>query len=322
MVFPGAFEPTGELLEMAKVMRKRALWAHSNGVAVHGTEDADWSVTDGQKDERRFRAHMLQTVNGQRIVLRAIAKEVLPFASLGIHSDLTRYLLDPDFAPNGGLVLISGSMGDGKSTTAASLLVQRVSSLGRFALAVEEPPEFALHDTYRSPDGKNGVIIQVPAARDMLARELRGALRCYPANVRGSMLLVGEVRDSTEAAHVLRASMNGLLVVTTIHAGDVIATLERFHALAAAELGPEMAQSLLGASIRAVLCQKLSRSRLNVTSLVSPTATSPAAAVVARGAFRQLSTEIQRQEAAMKMGGFADLVREMSAPRASERVQR
>jgi len=255
------------------------------------------------------------TVTGKIIVLRAIAKRVPRFSELGYHPELANLLVSSDFAPAGGLIFISGSSGNGKSTTAASLLVERVRTHGLFALTVEDPTEFALHNTYPSQIGRSGMIVQVPAARDMLARELRGALRCYPSNLRGSMLMVGEIRDAAEAADVLRASMNGLLVITTIHASDVISTIERFHAYASKELGAEMAQSLLASSIRAVLTQTLSRGRLTVKSLIAPSSMAPAATLIGNGSFKQLSTEISRQEAALKNGSYAELLRELAVGR-------
>ena len=295
LVYPGAVFARGELGEIAATMREKILWRDSQD----DKNDRDWRLDfrDGL-----FRIHKQPTVDGMMYIVRRISTDVPELESLGIPEDIKNYMCSPMLGNMGGLVLVCGEPGHGKSTTCASVLLSRVKTFGSFCLTVEDPPEFALHGEYESSKGRVGKLVQVPARSDSFAADLRDALRCYPSNVSGSMLLVGEVRDSIVAAQLLRASVSGQLVFATLHAGDPISALERLHTLATEAMNSKEAQNLIARSIRVVLHQRISSGALQVQSLISTSSSSNVALRIKSGNFAMLSSDMEHQKALSKSG--------------------
>ncbi|MEJ6002641.1 ATPase, T2SS/T4P/T4SS family [Paucibacter soli] len=295
LVYPGAIKADGGLRATAHKLRDDAVWRHSQDTS----NPRDWKA---EYEGLTFRVHRQSTVGGTLYIFRKMSTELPVLGKLGIPPELVRILSWQNFGDSGGLVIVSGGPGQGKSTTNAAILVERVRRFGYFCLTVEDPPEFAMHGEYPSRENRIGQVIQVPAKSESFAHELKDALRCYPSNMRGSMLMVGEVRDGQAAGHVLRAAVNGQLVFTTLHAGDPIAALERMLALAKDSMGQEEACSLLAHSLRAVIHQKLQGGKLSVSSLLSMRANSSVAANIRRGALPQLSTELDQQKTLLARG--------------------
>ena len=295
IVYPGALRAKGALVEHAVQLRDLALWRQSQDIEP----PADW-----QLDYRgvQMRAHRQRTVGGTLYIMRRISTELPELKKLGLPAEVQRLLTMPNFAEHGGLVLLTGGPGHGKSTTAAAILLERVRSHGYFCLTVEDPPEFALQNEYLAANGRIGQIIQVPARSDSFAFDLRDALRCYPSSMKGSMLMVGEVRDGNAAAQVLRAAVNGQLVFATLHAGDPLAALERVLSLAKEEMGPDEAKSLLAHSLRAVLHQRLTNCKLVMEVLISMSPTSSVAARIKGSNLSQLSTDREKLRTLLSKG--------------------
>lgn len=242
-----------------------------------------------------YRGHRQVTIEGVMHILRRLPAEVPELKKLGLPPQIVQILGHARFGSNGGLVLVCGEAGHGKSTTCAAAIRERVIAHGAYCLTVEDPPEFPLHGDHPAAGGKLGKIVQVPVGDGGFAHALRNALRCYPSNLRGSMLMVGEVQDPATAAHLLRAAMNGQLVFSTVHASDPLGALERLVSMAKDALGEEQARSLLGHSLRAVLHQRLSNGRLAMAHLFSRNANSPVATQIKNGNTNMLATELSQQ---------------------------
>jgi twitching motility protein PilT len=295
IVYPGAIRAAGPLVEHAKQLRDLALWRQSQDT----TPPSDWQL-DYQGVQ--MRAHRQRTVNGTLYIMRRISTVLPELKKLGIPAEILRMVANPNFGEHGGLILLTGGPGHGKSTTAAAILLERVKAFGYFCLTVEDPPEYAMHNEYLAANGRIGQIIQVPARSESFAFDLRDALRCYPSSMKGSMLMVGEVRDGNAAAQLLRAAVNGQLVFATLHAGDPIAALERVLSLAKEEMGADEAKSLLAHSLRAVLHQRLTNGKLEMEALVSLTPTSSVAARIKGASLAQLSTDREQQRTLLSRG--------------------
>lgn len=141
----------------------------------------------------------------------------------------------------GGLLLITGATGEGKTTTCYAMLRYIVKSRDRFPMIVtiEDPVE------YLFPLG-----IQINANRHLdfgYAAALRAALRLNP-----DVIYIGEVRDS-ETAHVMvEAALTGHLVIATMHCDSCHRAIDRLIHLG---VDPEA----LSASLLAILNQRLVR---------------------------------------------------------------
>lgn len=256
-----------------------------------------------------YRGHSIDSIEGEIFTLRRMPTYVPPLSELGLSSPIQKVLLDEQLN-RGGLVLVCGETGNGKSTTCAAVVKDRMSQHGSFCLTVEDPPEMPLHGIHGL-----GRCIQTEVRSGNFAEAMRGAMRCYPS-VNGSMLYVGETRDSETAAEVLTIAMNGHLVLTTIHAQDVQAALNRFLMLAKARTSEEDARNTLGSVFRLALHQRLEvqkmgsqsgKKKLKVEFLISSDRSSPVAGRIRQGQIEGLSSDIRQQKMTLDAQGLEGL---------------
>lgn len=244
-----------------------------------------------------FRGHRQRTIDGILHILRVTAKAVPELKRLGLPTAIQSILCHPYLGHAGGLVIFSGQPGHGKSTSCAAVIMERVKRFGSFCLTVEEPPEYPLNGDYNAAGGRFGKIIQVHSKNGAFASDLRDALRCYPSNSMGSMLLVGEIRDADSAMQVIQAANNGQLVFMTMHAGDPIMAVERLMSMANAAMSDaQEVNNLLASCLRAVIHQRLVNGKLMVKHLFSMDAASSVAQSVRKGNCRNLSNDLNIQE--------------------------
>jgi len=197
-------------------------------------------------DDAMFRVTMIREVSGQSVfILRRSTAVIRPLNRIGIAPVFSRELLEPKLE---GLVVITGQTGAGKTSTASSILDARLQKIGGVAVTIEDPPEVHLNGMR----GK-GHCVQIRASRRTggFKEHLVRTLRANP-----DMILLGEVREEAAAVEAVNASLNGHLIVTTIHAGSVIAAIERLAALAAQQ-NPAEAQRKLSNGLRMVIWQNL-----------------------------------------------------------------
>lgn len=241
-------------------------------------------------DDGIFRCQLLKTRSGTIIAARRHAIKLPVLNELGLPGAITRWLSSPELC-KGGLVAIVGPPGSGKTTTCAAVIASRLSAHGGVCITIEDPPEYNLQGAH----GK-GVCWQIPVTDDKSYRDaMKGALRGYPAGV-PSILMMGEVRDSAAASSVLNASIDGRLVLITLHAGDTRSALGRLRALATDALGIDQANYLVAESLRGVLHQKLQGGRISADLLI---ATDVAKATIRGGKYEYLGSEIERQRTLM-----------------------
>jgi pilus retraction protein PilT len=120
----------------------------------------------------------------------------------------------------------------------------------RHIITLEDPIEYAFDD-------KLSVIEQREVGLDTasFASGLRNILRQDP-----DVLVIGEMRDSESVAAAVSAANVGALVITTLHTGDAMRSIQRvLDFFPATER--EHARRQLATTLRAVSCQQLVRSR-------------------------------------------------------------
>lgn len=182
-------------------------------------EEDEFSLTYGKTVLRV--TVMRDVASGSVFFIRKSSARIRPLQEIGFPPQIMQQLLSADTT---GLVLVAGEMGAGKTSTAASILVERVSRQGGLGIALEDPPETASN----GPHGP-GRIVQVPVSRrkggyaEMLVRAVRSG---------ADALLIGEIREEAAAIEAVRASNNGHFVLTTIHAGSIVQALERLYGFA------------------------------------------------------------------------------------------
>lgn len=236
--FPGQIRATSDnesfVTQVADKIRKEIQSGYDRFMLAH--------------DNKRYR---VQAMMGSKYAMRLIG-DCPSFDFLNIEPSVKRFMLKRTKTA-GGLILISGETGSGKTSTAVALILEKLRSDGGFCLTVEDPTEFVM----RGFHGVNGYCEQIDATQIGYEEALSRSLRCFPAGS-GSMLFFGEVRNKLGASELLRIALNGHLVVTTIHSRDIESAIHRLLALARSSGdGEEEARYLLSQSLRMVVHQKL-----------------------------------------------------------------
>lgn len=192
-----------------------------------------------------YRVSVMRTIRELIFVLRRLNETILSINELGIPPVFVEMMMYPKLS---GLFVVSGTFGQGKTTTASSLVAARIGKYGGVAITIEEPPEMPL-------DGKHGegVCYQTWVERGGFAHACRQAARWAP-----TIIFLGEIRDSETALEALRASINGRLVICTAHADNPAMAIERIFALANTEnASPDDILGMLATGLTAVVHQKL-----------------------------------------------------------------
>ena len=185
------------------------------------------------------RISSMPTQYGESVVMRLLIQNDSDFSleKLGMPPDMLVRFRKLIHRP-GGMVLVTGPTGSGKTTTLYSALSELNSNANKI-ITVEDPVEYRL-------SGINQV--QVNDKIDLsFSRVLRSALRQDP-----DIILVGEMRDQETAQIGLRAAMTGHLVLSTLHTNDAVSTPIRM-----IDMG--VPRYMVAMSVLAVVAQRLLR---------------------------------------------------------------
>src|ERR1041384_3212890 len=227
----------------------------------------------------RFRCNYLKQTRGYGAVFRLIPTKIASLEELGIP------LVAKEFAHlRGGLVLVTGPTGSGKSTTLAALIDYINNSFSRHIVTIEEPIEF-VHDNKRC------IITQreVPGDSESFPVALKAALR-----EDADIVLVGEMRDLETVSLALTAAETGLLVFGTLHTNNARKTVDRMVDVFPADRQPQ-ARAMLANSLRGVVAQLLLKradraGRIAVNEILI--ANAAVAAIIREGATQKLQDVI------------------------------
>jgi twitching motility protein PilT len=189
----------------------------------------------------RFRCNYLKQTKGYGAVFRLIPTKIATLEQLGIPPVVKEF-----GHLRGGLVLVTGPTGSGKSTTLAALIDYINENFSRHIVTIEEPIEF-VHENKRS------VITQreVPGDSESFPVALKAALR-----EDADIVLVGEMRDLETISLALTAAETGLLVFGTLHTNNARKTVDRMVDVFPASRQAQ-ARAMLANSLRGVLAQLL-----------------------------------------------------------------
>lgn len=253
-----------------------------------------------------FRGHSINTIEGKVFIFRRLPSFIPDIEELGMPKNIIE-LLSHDRLNQGGLVIIAGETGQGKSTTAASSIAYRLKEYGSFCLTIEDPVELPLQGFYEG-EGKRGICFQTSVEEDEIEDAIKSSMRCYPS-VSNSILFLGETRDSMMASEVLKVAANGHLVITTMHGSDLVTSLRRFISLAMAHKNANEAdvKSMFSSVFRLMIHQRMEmqshgKKRLKPQVLFSSSSTSGVANRLKTGSIEMLATEIQTQNMMIQKG--------------------
>src|SRR5919106_6172728 len=157
--------------------------------------DSDFAYSN---EFARYRTSVVRQRLGTEIVFRVINSHVRTMDELGLPEHLkllTRY--------QNGLVLATGSIGTGKSTTLAAMIQQINMERHDHIITLEDPIEYVIHP-------KNCHVSQreIFTHTESFASALRAALREDP-----DVIMVGEMRDLETISLAITAAETGHLVL-------------------------------------------------------------------------------------------------------------
>lgn len=160
----------------------------------------------------RFRASVVRQRLGYDLVFRIINTKVRTMEDLDLPASIR-----PLIKYHNGLVLCTGSVGSGKSTTLASLINQINQEREDHIITLEDPIEYVIDSASCHVNQR-----EVHSHTESFAAALRGALREDP-----DVIMVGEMRDLETISLAITASETGHLVLGTLHTGSAARTLDR-----------------------------------------------------------------------------------------------
>jgi twitching motility protein PilT len=200
--------------------------------------DADFAYAN---EYGRFRTSVVRQRLGTDLVFRIINTRVQSMDDLGLPEHLkllTRY--------QNGLILVTGSVGSGKSTTLAALVQQINVERREHIITLEDPIEYVFE-----PKGCHITQREVHTHTLSFAAALRGALREDP-----DVIMVGEMRDLETISLAITASETGHLVLGTLHTGNASRTLDRLLDVFPVDQ-QEQIRVMVSESLRGVISQQL-----------------------------------------------------------------
>ncbi|HEV2685773.1 MAG TPA: GspE/PulE family protein, partial [Actinomycetota bacterium] len=194
-------------------------------------------MPDGEEIELRLSS--LPTAHGEKLVMRIFDPEVLlrDFKDLGFtpdeHETWQKLIREP-----GGMVLVTGPTGSGKTTTLYTTLKQ-LSTPDVNVCTIEDPIEMI--------DPRFNQMQVQPDLDLTFAAGVRALMRQDP-----DIIMVGEIRDHETADMAIQGALTGHLVLSTLHTNDAPTSITRLLDLGAPAY-------LLNSTLLGVMAQRLVR---------------------------------------------------------------
>ncbi len=189
----------------------------------------------------RCRVNCSQTLMGGAIVLRLISLNVPTMQDMQLPP-----LLGSLVEEKQGLILITGPVNSGKSTTLAAMLRHLNDGFPRKIVTIEDPIEY-VHTSNSCFVTQREVGLHTQEFKEAL----RAALRQDP-----DVLLIGEMRDRETVDTAVRAAMTGHLVLGTLHTKGAVNAFKRLLNFYSPE-EQETVRFQIVEALRAVIAQAL-----------------------------------------------------------------
>jgi type II secretory ATPase GspE/PulE/Tfp pilus assembly ATPase PilB-like protein len=252
-----------------------------------------------------LRVKCLPTLKGPVYVFRRIIERPLDFHEIGYPSRLERALMRADF-DEGGLVLVAGRTGSGKTTSLMSYVAERLRIFGGIAVTAENPIEVQMQGRYEGLEGIAGTCYQTQVKDDKeFGPRIRDFMRAAP-----NIIVLGEMRTADAAGQAVLAGTSGHLVVVSVHGRDIVSVIDRVKNLVS-ESGYDV--SLFADCLLAVVLQEMfldnisgeDRRRIVPKPLIVKGSTNEKASRshIRGSVLEQMVSEVERQERVMKMPG-------------------
>ena len=192
----------------AKLVNQFRALARIDPVASQGPEDGRFSYALDELD-LDIRVTGAPCVAGEKLAIRLLAPERLrqDVGALGLGEQEIQ-TLQAWLEGVGGMLLIAGPTGSGKTTTLYSLLHQ-LTMIDQHVITLEDPIEYEI-------TGINQMAVDPTRGWDF-AQGAQSMLRLDP-----DYLVIGELTHSASARATVNASAGGKATMTTIHSRDAV----------------------------------------------------------------------------------------------------
>ncbi|HEX7878687.1 MAG TPA: PilT/PilU family type 4a pilus ATPase [Candidatus Eisenbacteria bacterium] len=160
----------------------------------------------------RFRSNFYQQRGTIAMAFRQVPFGVPTLEDLSLPMILGDLILKPR-----GLVLITGTVGTGKSTSMAAMLQHVNRNIAKNIISIEDPIEF-LHRDDKSLISQREVGLDTQSFHD----GLKHILRQDP-----DVIVIGEIRDQETMRVAIMAADTGHLVLASLHTPDAAQTINR-----------------------------------------------------------------------------------------------
>ena len=167
----------------------------------------------------------------ESIVIRILQQSKIEKTTLRTYFPKSQDILRQLVRRKSGLILFSGPVGSGKTTTIYQLLRERIKNEPLQVITMEDPVEI-----YEPQFLQTEVNLKANVTYDVL---IRASLRHHP-----DILMIGEIRDEETARMCIRGALTGHLMIATIHAKNALGVLGRLQEL---QITPQqLSQTLIG----------------------------------------------------------------------------
>ncbi|MCB1099564.1 MAG: PilT/PilU family type 4a pilus ATPase [Verrucomicrobiae bacterium] len=190
----------------------------------------------------RFRSSVVKQRLGYDMAFRVINPHIRSMEELGIPRKVVKPITQYQY----GLIMVTGAVGSGKSTTLATLINEINHERDDHIITLEDPIEYvfdaaACHVNQR----------EVYTHTDSFATALRATLREDP-----DIIMVGEMRDLETISLAITAAETGHLVLGTLHTGNSARTLDRILDVFPTDQR-EQIRIMVSESLRGIISQQL-----------------------------------------------------------------
>jgi type II secretory ATPase GspE/PulE/Tfp pilus assembly ATPase PilB-like protein len=186
-----------------------------------------------------FRVSIQPTINGENIVLRVLdlSQEIRSLEEIGVSAHNLQAMYSLLQRP-GGLVVVTGPTGSGKTTSLYSML-NHLNEEGVNIMTMEDPVEYPMPTILQTSINHEAGLDYAVGIKALLWQD-------------PDIILVGEVHDQETANMALQAAMTGHMVFTTLHANSILGTLPRM-------LNLGVSHDFISGNINSILSQRLVR---------------------------------------------------------------
>jgi len=206
-------------------------------------ERRDYDYALALDADNRYRVNLMFHKGGAAGAYRMVPAKIPRLSELGLRNlkPIQKFL-----SYHNGLILVTGPVGAGKTTTLAALVAELNETRDDHIITVEDPIEVV------QPARRCNITQrEVGPHTKSFASALKGALREDP-----DVIVIGELRDLETIEMAITAAETGHLVIGTMHTSDAASTLNRL-----LDVFPSAQQSQIRASVaeslRGIICQRL-----------------------------------------------------------------